>query len=376
MPDAMYLDWLVSLKKESGTFDDKNVIRYRPPPNYKADNPFKDLGYETEVLTHSNGKYIEDFDLDSLERIGAAVYNWQKERIAGFVLTDTIYSEYSLEPEIISRWLSPDPLADEFPSWSPYNYTEGNPVLLIDPDGRAARLPGETDDPNAFGPGGLDDIGIPKPLSTYRLREIARENGFTGSGVQFNRKVGKAFEELALRSITGSGQGNTARFPSNERARRSAYSSVIPDWVGPVIGAPCNTCAPSTYSNSMFIEVKAKAGFVSASTSNHQITGYLDIAQNAPAKNAPGATRPAIYFVTTSNTHIGPSVILDAMKRGVHVFQMTAYEMDGKIGFTPPRLLTPDSRVHIPNVLTILPRELSFPVYSDPPNDPDPEIVD
>jgi hypothetical protein len=142
MPDAMYLDWLVSLKKESGTFDDKDVIRYRPPPNYKADNPFKDLGYETEVLTLSKGKYIEDFDLDSLERIGAAVYNWQKGRIAGFVLTDTIYSEYSLEPEIISRWLSPDPLADEFPSWSPYVYVNDNPINLVDPDGRAPILPG------------------------------------------------------------------------------------------------------------------------------------------------------------------------------------------------------------------------------------------
>ncbi|MEM6272782.1 MAG: hypothetical protein AAF998_25435 [Bacteroidota bacterium] len=159
MPDAMYLDWLVSLKKESGTFDDKDVIRYRPPPNYKANNPFKDLGYETEVLTLSQGKYIEDFDLDSLERIGAAVYNWQTGRIAGFVLTDTIYSEYSLEPEIISRWLSPDPLADEFPSWSPYNYTMNNPVNLIDPDGQAPVLPP--------GPGYAQSHPVSKAIIAY-----------------------------------------------------------------------------------------------------------------------------------------------------------------------------------------------------------------
>lgn len=34
------------------------------------------------------------------------------------------------------RFLSLDPLAAEFPSWSPYNYVLDNPIVLIDPDGR------------------------------------------------------------------------------------------------------------------------------------------------------------------------------------------------------------------------------------------------
>lgn len=36
-----------------------------------------------------------------------------------------------------SIWLSVDPLAREFPGWSPYNYTLQNPVRYVDPDGRA-----------------------------------------------------------------------------------------------------------------------------------------------------------------------------------------------------------------------------------------------
>ena len=36
----------------------------------------------------------------------------------------------------ISVWLSVEPLASKYPSMSPYMYTAGNPVMLVDPDGR------------------------------------------------------------------------------------------------------------------------------------------------------------------------------------------------------------------------------------------------
>jgi len=37
----------------------------------------------------------------------------------------------------LSIWLSVDPLASKYPSTSPYMYVRGNPVMLIDPDGRS-----------------------------------------------------------------------------------------------------------------------------------------------------------------------------------------------------------------------------------------------
>ena len=37
----------------------------------------------------------------------------------------------------LGRWGTTDPLADDFPAWSPYNYVQNNPLSLLDPDGRA-----------------------------------------------------------------------------------------------------------------------------------------------------------------------------------------------------------------------------------------------
>ncbi|NBG64750.1 RHS repeat-associated core domain-containing protein, partial [Acidiluteibacter ferrifornacis] len=38
----------------------------------------------------------------------------------------------------VARFLSLDPAAAEYPSWSDYNYVLGNPVMFIDPDGKRA----------------------------------------------------------------------------------------------------------------------------------------------------------------------------------------------------------------------------------------------
>lgn len=101
--------------------------------NAQEYNPYESIGQEAEVLTLTKGKYIEFFDLDSIEVIGDAILNTNTMKVIGFVEHDTLYSEATLEPEIVSRWWAPDPVMQ--PQQSPYLFVANNPIIYVDPNG-------------------------------------------------------------------------------------------------------------------------------------------------------------------------------------------------------------------------------------------------
>ena len=56
----------------------------------------------------------------------------ERDEETGFGYFGARYMDY----ELMAMWLSVDPLADKYPSISPYAYCAWNPVKLIDPDGQ------------------------------------------------------------------------------------------------------------------------------------------------------------------------------------------------------------------------------------------------
>jgi hypothetical protein len=113
------------------------------------DNPFESIGKKEKVLTASNGKYVETFDYDSVQRIGSVLFNIRTKKIVKLLRSDQTFKKFS-DNSSSSRWWSPDPLAEKYASLSPYVGMGDNPILFIDGDGRELIVRGSTASQDAY----------------------------------------------------------------------------------------------------------------------------------------------------------------------------------------------------------------------------------
>ena len=94
-----------------------------------------------------------------------------------------------MDHELMTMWLSVDPMADKYPSISPYNYCMWNPIKLVDPDGKdtikihidKGAIEKKASDGNHrinyYRNGELiDSYSIEKDKCTFRTRSIDYEN--------------------------------------------------------------------------------------------------------------------------------------------------------------------------------------------------------
>jgi len=107
--------------------------------NIEASNPFKKYGFYPKIATLSKGKYLEAHDIDSIISIGSVRFNRKTREIVEFREIDLSDPDSQPYLDTAGRWFSPDPLSEEFSSWSPYHYAYSNPINAIDPDGRESK---------------------------------------------------------------------------------------------------------------------------------------------------------------------------------------------------------------------------------------------
>ena len=58
----------------------------------------------------------------------------ERDSETGYGYFGARYMDY----ELMTMWLSVDPMSDKYPGISPYAYCAWNPIRLVDPDGRDA----------------------------------------------------------------------------------------------------------------------------------------------------------------------------------------------------------------------------------------------
>jgi hypothetical protein len=135
------LSFLITLLISFGTISAQEKLskeeQARRDKNIQAGNPFVKYGSKAPVATLSNGKYLEVHDLDSIVTIGTTRWQVEDKKIVGDIAQDTLNLDAQPIGDIPGRWISIDPLTEEFPEWSPYVSFNNNPVRYTDPTGMA-----------------------------------------------------------------------------------------------------------------------------------------------------------------------------------------------------------------------------------------------
>ena len=101
-----------------------------------AQKPFEKLGLDNEVelLTLSDGRYVEHFANDTLRQIGSVMFNTVTNKVAYFIADDELEKmNVANRNREVSRFMSTDPVMQ--PHQSPYLYAANNPIIYIDKDG-------------------------------------------------------------------------------------------------------------------------------------------------------------------------------------------------------------------------------------------------
>ena len=95
----------------------------------------------------------------------------QKDHESGY----HYYGARYYDSELLTGWLSVDPMADKYPGLSPYAYCAGNPVKLVDPDGREIGWYIDKDG-TVIGKDGVDDDRIYMVNDWGDMKKIKKDN--------------------------------------------------------------------------------------------------------------------------------------------------------------------------------------------------------
>lgn len=114
----------------------------------------------------------------------------------------------------LARWTTADPLAAKYGSMSPYNYCGGNPINLVDPNGKVIILPKETSNKEIYTVlGNLQKLTDDKLVystqadGTIRILIASLGKGEKTAGKRLIRRINSSERTMSIRLVTP-GEGN------------------------------------------------------------------------------------------------------------------------------------------------------------------------
>ena len=121
---------------EKGRDDSEPAFYYHSDHLGSAAYLTNDAGQVTQTLNYlpygEDWVDIQNFAETQYPRLGIYTFNGkEKDYESGY----HYYGARYYWSELLTGWLSVDPMMDKYPDISPYNYCAWNPVMLVDPDG-------------------------------------------------------------------------------------------------------------------------------------------------------------------------------------------------------------------------------------------------
>ena len=120
-------------------------------------NPYRDMHNEVQFSAIFFGKNIQNIPLfNSTQTIETKrlCYSFEYFTFTGKERdSETGFSYFGAryyDSDILTGWLSVDPMADKYPGLSPYAYCGWNPIKLVDPDGEELVFTGESEYVNSL----------------------------------------------------------------------------------------------------------------------------------------------------------------------------------------------------------------------------------
>lgn len=162
-----------------------------------------------------------------------------------------------MDHELMTMWLSVDPMADKYPSISPYAYCAWNPVKLVDPDGREINpvytkegdylgetKEGFTGDPLIMNRGDYEmmmDISGKKDISELSVDDVKKMGGTTFDDAAKRGAISGDAQEKIVKNIIsqyndsqlsfffnvtfiGSDVANKIKYDSDDKALENKYN--------------------------------------------------------------------------------------------------------------------------------------------------------